>query len=57
MVIFLTLVLPIIYLLVVGGLLYLFFKILDGIRKSNLERNEILRGIYEELKKQHSEKI
>ncbi|WP_316832790.1 hypothetical protein [Pedobacter aquatilis] len=44
---------PIIYTLLIIGLLYLFFKIIDSIRKSNYERNDILRGIYEELKKQN----
>jgi heme exporter protein D len=47
---------PAIYVLVIVGLLYLFFKILDGIRKSNYERNDILRGIHDELKRQNIQK-
>ena len=42
---------PILYILVTIGALFFFFKILYGIWKSNLERNEILKGIYEELRK------
>lgn len=45
---------PIVYLLIIVGLLYLFFKILDGIRKSNDERNDILREIHSELRR-HNE--
>lgn len=48
--------LPIIYLIFIIGLVFLFFKIFDGIRKSNIERNEILGDIYEELKRQNSAK-
>jgi len=44
---------PILYIATILGLLYLFFRILDGIRKSNHERNDILRGIHDELKRQN----
>ncbi len=44
---------PIIYILLVVGLVYLFFKIFDGIRRSNIERNEILRDIHEELRRKN----
>lgn len=42
--------------LLVIGPIYLLFKILDGIRKSNHERNALLRDIHEELRKQNLDK-
>ncbi len=50
-------IVPIFYFLIVIGFIYLFFKILDGIRKSNAERNEILREIHSELKRNNSKLI
>lgn len=47
---------PLIYIIVVIGLVYLLFKIIDGIRRSNLERNEILQAIHEELKRYNAGK-
>lgn len=44
---------PILYILAVIGFIYLFFTILAGIRKSNEERNDILRDIHEELKRRN----
>lgn len=48
--------LPFLYLIFIITLVVLFFRIFDGIRKSNIRRNEILDNIYAELKQQNSAK-
>jgi hypothetical protein len=43
-------IVPILYFLFIIAAVLLFFRILYGIWRSNLDRNEILKGIHEELK-------
>ena len=45
-----------IQILVVVTIIYFILSRLDNISKSNYQRNEILKGIYDELKRQNENK-